>query len=94
MPFPLMNIWDATFKEKAAGGRVDVCTLHERPRCHGLLNQSQRHRTPSRSRAFHDDDADAQFSRLPCTVAGSTLHVLDEYGLRDSLPARPTPDLT
>jgi hypothetical protein len=24
MPSPLMNIWDATFKEKAAGGRADA----------------------------------------------------------------------
>ena len=64
MPSPLMNIWDATFKEKAAGGRVDVCGLHERPRCHGSLNQSQRHRTPSRSRAFHCDDANAAMSEL------------------------------
>ena len=31
-----------------------------------------------------------KFSRLRCTVAGSTLRVLDGYGLRDSLPARPT----
>src|SRR5450830_624816 len=36
-----------------------------------------------------------KFSRLPCTVAGSTLRVLDGYGLRDTLPARPTltPDI-
>jgi hypothetical protein len=31
-----------------------------------------------------------KFSRLPCTGAGSTLAVLDGYGLRDALPARPT----
>jgi hypothetical protein len=28
-------------------------------------------------------------SRLPCTVAGSTLRILDGYGLRSTLPARP-----
>ena len=31
-----------------------------------------------------------KFSRLPCTVAGSTLRVLDGYGLRGKWPARPT----
>ena len=31
-----------------------------------------------------------KFSRLPCTVAGSTPRVLDGYGLRSRLPARPT----
>jgi hypothetical protein len=31
-----------------------------------------------------------KFSRPPCAVAESTLRVLDEYGLCDSLPARPT----
>src|SRR6266705_4859385 len=30
-----------------------------------------------------------KLSRLPCTVAGSTLHVLDGYGLRGKSPARP-----
>src|SRR6516225_6818154 len=28
-------------------------------------------------------------SRLPCTVAGSTLRILDGYGLRSKWPARP-----
>src|SRR6266567_1080133 len=32
-----------------------------------------------------------KLSRLPCTVAGSTLRVLDGYGLRGKWPARPTP---
>ncbi len=32
MPSPLMNIWDATFKEKAAGGCVDCRPLACRPR--------------------------------------------------------------
>src|ERR1019366_839678 len=32
----------------------------------------------------------SKFSRLPCTVAGSTLRVLDGYGLRGKWPARPT----
>src|SRR5271166_6320824 len=31
-----------------------------------------------------------KFSRVPCTVAGSTLRLLDGYGLCDSLSARPT----
>jgi hypothetical protein len=31
-----------------------------------------------------------KLSRLPCTVAGSTLRILDGYGLRSTLPARPT----
>src|ERR1039457_841038 len=31
-----------------------------------------------------------KFSHLPCTVAGSTLRVLDGYGLRGKWPARPT----
>ena len=31
-----------------------------------------------------------KFSRLPCTVAESTLRVLDGYGLRGKWPARPT----
>ena len=31
-----------------------------------------------------------KLSRLPCTVAGSTLRILDGYGLRDKWPARPT----
>ncbi len=30
-----------------------------------------------------------KLSRLPCTVAGSTLRVFDGYGLRGKLPARP-----
>ena len=30
-----------------------------------------------------------KLSRLPCTVAGSTLRTLDEYGLRGTLSARP-----
>src|SRR6266581_5959740 len=30
-----------------------------------------------------------KFSRLPCTVAGSTLRVFDGYGLRGKWPARP-----
>src|SRR5205807_6459047 len=29
-------------------------------------------------------------SRLPCAIAGSTLRILDGYGLRGKLPARPT----
>jgi hypothetical protein len=40
MPSLLMNIWDATFKEKG-GGRADISGLHERPRCHGSLNQTR-----------------------------------------------------
>jgi hypothetical protein len=33
-----MNIWDATFKEKAAGGRVEVCGFHvDRVYIAGLL---------------------------------------------------------
>src|SRR5262249_3294635 len=32
------------------------------------------------------------FDRLPRTPAGSTALVIDGYGLRDSLPARPTKD--
>src|ERR1700750_1667231 len=31
-----------------------------------------------------------KLNRLQCTTAGSTLRVLDGYGLRDQLPARPT----
>ena len=31
-----------------------------------------------------------EFSRLPCIVAGSTLRILDGYGLRGTWPARPT----
>jgi len=31
-----------------------------------------------------------KFSRLPCIVAGSTLRILDGYGLRGTWPARPT----
>src|SRR5712671_6691827 len=31
-----------------------------------------------------------KLSRLPCTVAGSTLRILDGYGLRGKWPARPT----
>src|SRR4029077_9049828 len=31
-----------------------------------------------------------KFSRLPCIVAGSTLRILDGYGLRGKWPARPT----
>jgi hypothetical protein len=31
-----------------------------------------------------------KFSRFPCTVAGSTLRILDGYGLRGKSPARPT----
>src|SRR5215472_13032941 len=31
-----------------------------------------------------------KLNRLRCTTAGSTLCVLDGYGLRDQLPARPT----
>src|SRR6516225_7457147 len=31
-----------------------------------------------------------KLNRFRCTTAGSTLRVLDEYGLRDQLPARPT----
>src|SRR5215468_7303760 len=36
-----------------------------------------------------------KLSRLPCTVAGSTLRTLDGYGLRGKLPARPAlaPDI-
>ncbi len=30
-----------------------------------------------------------KLNRLPCTVAESTLRVLDGYGLRGKLPARP-----
>ena len=30
-----------------------------------------------------------KFSRFPCTIAGSTLRILDGYGLRDKWPARP-----
>jgi len=30
-----------------------------------------------------------KLSRLPCTIAGSTLRTLDGYGLRGKLPARP-----
>jgi len=33
---------------------------------------------------------DSKFSHLPCTVAGSTLRILDGYGLRGKWPARPT----
>src|SRR6202795_4182469 len=52
------------------------------------------HGAPSR----HSDTEQiswSKFSRLPCTVAGSTLRVLDGYGLRGTLPARPTlaPDI-
>jgi len=32
-----------------------------------------------------------KLSRLPCIVAGSTLRILDGYGLRGKWPARPTP---
>jgi hypothetical protein len=32
----------------------------------------------------------SKFSHLPCTVAGSTLRILDGYGLRGKWPARPT----
>ncbi len=41
---------------------------------------------------FHDtvQISRGKFSRLPRTVAGSTLRVLDEYGLRDDKAARPT----
>src|SRR5438093_6895988 len=31
-----------------------------------------------------------KFSRFPCTVAGSTLRILDGYGLRGKSSARPT----
>src|SRR6202045_5391023 len=31
-----------------------------------------------------------KFSRFPCTVAGSTLRILDGYGLSGKWPARPT----
>jgi hypothetical protein len=31
-----------------------------------------------------------KLNRIQCTTAGSTLRVLDGYGLRDQLPARPT----
>src|SRR5262249_15347506 len=31
-----------------------------------------------------------KLTRLQCTTAGSTLRVVDGYGLRDQLPARPT----
>src|SRR5258708_34418451 len=31
-----------------------------------------------------------KFSHLPCAVAGSTLRILDGYGLRGKWPARPT----
>src|SRR5260370_13063012 len=31
-----------------------------------------------------------KLNRLRCTTAGSTLRVLDGYGLRDKSPARPT----
>src|SRR6266404_1217999 len=31
-----------------------------------------------------------KLSRLPCIVAGSTLRILDGYGLRGKWPARPT----
>src|SRR5215468_8618930 len=31
-----------------------------------------------------------KLNRFRCTTAGSTLRVLDGYGLRDQLPARPT----
>jgi len=31
-----------------------------------------------------------KLSRFPCTVAGSTLRTLDEYGLRGKWPDRPT----
>ena len=47
------------------------------------------HGAPSR-RSDTEQISWSKFSRLPCTVAGSTLHVLDGYGLRGKWPARPT----
>jgi hypothetical protein len=46
---PARELYGAMLLERgmATGCRVDVCGLRERPRCHGSLNQSQRHRTPS-----------------------------------------------
>ena len=44
---------------------------------------------PSR-RSDTEQISRGKFSRLPCTVAGSTPRVLDGYGLRSTLPARPT----
>src|SRR5271167_1908793 len=47
------------------------------------------HGAPSR-RSDTEQISWSKFSRLPCAVAGSTLRVLDGYGLRGKWPARPT----
>ena len=39
---------------------------------------------------FAKQTSRGKLNRLRCTTAGSTLRVLDGYGLRDQLPARPT----
>src|SRR5437879_540228 len=48
----------------------------------GLSTTSVAEATPSRSPG-------GKLNRLPCTIAESTLRVLDGYGLRGKLPARP-----
>jgi hypothetical protein len=52
--------------------------------------RSGRPATPSVPTRNAEQTSRGKFSRLPCAVAESTLRVLDEYGLCDSLPARPT----
>src|SRR5277367_6839957 len=47
------------------------------------------HGAPSR-RSDTEQTSWSKFSRLPCAVAGSTLRILDGYGLRGKSPARPT----
>src|SRR6476659_10420222 len=56
---------------------ADFCPAVRPP--HGTL--SRRNDTEQISRG--------KLSRLPCTVAGSTLRILDGYGLRDKWLARP-----
>jgi hypothetical protein len=59
----------------------------------GIITRLARH--CSAHRAFRQSahaKLTVPFDRLPRTPAGSTALVLDGYGLRDSLPARPTGD--
>ena len=87
-PFPARPIWCSAFRLWSASialpttwpttPSADFCLAVRLPL--GRLSRSRDTRQISWGK----------LSRLPCTVAGSTLRILDGYGLRSTLPARPT----
>ena len=79
---------DSTFRRRSASlalpttwptmPSADFCPAVRMP--HGFLSR----------RSDTEQISWGKFSRFPCTVAGSTLRILDGYGLRGKWPARPT----